>query len=83
MKYNCEIVKETEMNRHIEVIEIADGEVVINIEEAQRMRAITEIAIAINKLASALCATPDVTIKDCKFSGISKAGVSVRESDGG
>ena len=66
------------MKRQIEVIELAGGEIVLNIEEAQRMRAITEIAMAINKLANALCATPDVTIKDCAFGNISEAGISIK-----
>ena len=72
------------MKRQIEVIELADGEIVLNIEEAQRMNAITEIAMAINKLASALCATPDVTIQNCAFGNISESGItikSVKEDD--
>ncbi len=67
------------MKRQIEVIELAGGEIILNIEEAQRMKAITEIAMAINKLADALCATPNVTIKDCTFGAISESGVVIQD----
>ena len=66
------------MKRQIEMIELANGEVVISIEEAQRLNAITELAMAINKLASALCATPDVTIQNCAFSGVD-TGISIED----
>ena len=69
------------MKRQVEVIELADGEIVLNIEEASRMRAITEIAMAINKLAGALSATPEVTIKDCVFSNMPETGVSIKNAE--
>ena len=67
------------MKRQIEVIELAGGEIVLNIEEAQRMKAITEIAMAINKVATALTATPTVTISGCLFSSM-ETGISVKDS---
>lgn len=45
------------------------GKIQVTVQTEERLRAITELAQAINKLAGALKVSTQVTITDCQFSG--------------
>ena len=45
------------------------GKIQVTVQTEERLRAITELAQAINKLADALSVGTQVTITDCRFSG--------------
>ena len=53
------------------------GKIQITIEQASRIKAITELAEAIKICAKALIVTPEVTVQDCTFHAGTGTGMVV------